>query len=208
MFRHGNFGPIEWAAVRRPVPGEEVCGDHPIALDVGDGAALFGVIDGLGHGAAAATAALRAVETVEAGRSEPLDVVMQLLPPRADRNTRCGNDIGPRGLRNRHPELDRDRQRDGRPRRQAPDRRRGAVVGAAGRWHRRIPDATDAVDSSGVDDARATCLSSRATASPKIIWTASTSPRTRRRSPKQLVGRYGKETDDALVLAARHRGSS
>ena len=54
MLRHGRFGPIEWAAVRRPLPGEEVCGDHPIALDVGDGAALFGVIDGLGHGEAAA----------------------------------------------------------------------------------------------------------------------------------------------------------
>jgi hypothetical protein len=25
---------------------------------------------------------------------------------------------------------------------------------------------------------------------------------------EQLVGRYGRETDDALVLAARHRGTS
>ena len=77
MFRHGRFGPIEWAAVRRPRPGEAVCGDHPVALDVGEGAALFGVIDGLGHGEAAAAAAQRAAEVVDERRSEPLDVVMQ-----------------------------------------------------------------------------------------------------------------------------------
>ena len=43
MRRSGWIGPIEWAAARRPVPGEEVCGDFPIAVDVGGTAALFGV---------------------------------------------------------------------------------------------------------------------------------------------------------------------
>jgi negative regulator of sigma-B (phosphoserine phosphatase) len=75
--REGQFGPIEWAALRRPLPGEDVCGDHPIAVDVGDSAALFGVLDGLGHGEAAATAALRAVEVVNHSRAEPLDVLIQ-----------------------------------------------------------------------------------------------------------------------------------
>ena len=74
----GWIGPIEWAAARRPVPGEEVCGDFPIAVDVGGTAALFGVVDGLGHGTAAETAALRAVEVVNRCRAEPLDVLLQL----------------------------------------------------------------------------------------------------------------------------------
>jgi phosphoserine phosphatase RsbX len=75
--RQGWIGPIEWAAARRPLPGEEVCGDFPIAVDVGGTAALFGVADGLGHGTAAETAALRAAEVVDHCRSEPLDVLLQ-----------------------------------------------------------------------------------------------------------------------------------
>jgi serine phosphatase RsbU (regulator of sigma subunit) len=78
MRRKGSIGPIEWAAARRPLPGEEVCGDFPIAVDVGGTAALFGVADGLGHGAAAETAALRADEVVNRSRNEPLDVLLQL----------------------------------------------------------------------------------------------------------------------------------
>ena len=77
MRRQGWIGPIEWAAARRPLPGEEVCGDFPIAVDVGGIAALFGVADGLGHGTAAETAALRAAEVVNRCRSEPLDVQLQ-----------------------------------------------------------------------------------------------------------------------------------
>jgi phosphoserine phosphatase RsbX len=76
--RQGWIGPVEWAAARRPVPGEQVCGDYPIAVDVGGTAALFGVADGLGHGAAAETAALRAEELVKRCRTEPLDVLLQL----------------------------------------------------------------------------------------------------------------------------------
>jgi phosphoserine phosphatase RsbX len=76
--RQGWIGPIEWAAARRPVPGEQVCGDYPIAVDVGGTAALFGVADGLGHGAAAETAAVRAEELVQRCRTEPLDVLLQL----------------------------------------------------------------------------------------------------------------------------------
>jgi len=76
--RQGWIGPIEWAAARRPLPGEVVCGDFPIAVDVGGSAALFGVADGLGHGSAAETAALRAAEVVNRCRTEPLDVLLQL----------------------------------------------------------------------------------------------------------------------------------
>jgi serine phosphatase RsbU (regulator of sigma subunit) len=78
MRRKGWIGPIEWAAARRPVPGEEVCGDFPIAIEISDTAALFGVADGLGHGEAAETAALSAADLVSRSRSEPLDVLLQL----------------------------------------------------------------------------------------------------------------------------------
>jgi negative regulator of sigma-B (phosphoserine phosphatase) len=78
MRRQGWIGPIEWAAARRPLPGEEVCGDFPIAVDVSGTAALFGVVDGLGHGFAAETAALRAAEVVDRCRTEPPDVLLQL----------------------------------------------------------------------------------------------------------------------------------
>lgn len=77
MRRYGQLGPMEWAARRRPRPGEQVCGDYPIAIDVGQHAALFGVLDGLGHGEEAETAALRAVEVVHEARAEPLDVMVQ-----------------------------------------------------------------------------------------------------------------------------------
>jgi serine phosphatase RsbU (regulator of sigma subunit) len=76
--RQGWIGPIEWAAARRPLPGEEVCGDFPIAVDVGGTAALFGVADGLGHGTAAETAAMRAADVVNRCRAEPPDVLLQL----------------------------------------------------------------------------------------------------------------------------------
>jgi negative regulator of sigma-B (phosphoserine phosphatase) len=69
---------MEWAAAGRARPGERVCGDHPIVVEVGDNAALFGVLDGLGHGEAAATAALRAVEVLRGARAEPLDVLAEL----------------------------------------------------------------------------------------------------------------------------------
>jgi serine phosphatase RsbU (regulator of sigma subunit) len=70
-------GPIEWAAVRRPLPGEPVCGDQPVALRVGDAGALFGVVDGLGHGAPAAEAAECAARVVSRDCAEPLDILIR-----------------------------------------------------------------------------------------------------------------------------------
>jgi serine phosphatase RsbU (regulator of sigma subunit) len=55
-----------------------VCGDFPIAVAVSGTAALFGAADGLGHGSAAERAALRAAEVVERCRTEPPDVLLQL----------------------------------------------------------------------------------------------------------------------------------
>jgi hypothetical protein len=78
MDDHGRFGPIEWAAASRPVAGEAVCGDQPVAVDVCGGAALFGVIDGLGHGAAAATAATSAAAVINHAPVQPLDALVGL----------------------------------------------------------------------------------------------------------------------------------
>lgn len=78
MHENGRFGPIEWARAGRPLPSEYTSGDRGIAVDIDGAAALFGVVDGLGHGPAAAEAALRAVDAVTRARSERVEVLIQL----------------------------------------------------------------------------------------------------------------------------------
>jgi phosphoserine phosphatase RsbX len=78
VHENGRLGPIEWATAGRPLPGERVSGDQPIAIGIDDDAALFGVIDGLGHGPAAETAALRAVDTLTRARTERVEALVQL----------------------------------------------------------------------------------------------------------------------------------
>lgn len=60
------------------MPGEYTSGDRGIAIGIDDNAALFGVIDGLGHGPAAATAALRAVDALSRAPGERIEVLIQL----------------------------------------------------------------------------------------------------------------------------------
>ncbi|ORW48684.1 stage II sporulation protein M [Mycobacterium paraense] len=78
MHENGRFGPIEWARAGRPMPSEFMSGDQGIAVDLDGEAALFGLVDGLGHGPEAATAALRAVDAVKRASSERLEVLVQL----------------------------------------------------------------------------------------------------------------------------------
>jgi hypothetical protein len=68
----GRFGPIEWAVAARPLPGQDTSGDEAVAVDVDGQAAVFGVIDGLGHGPDAASAAERAAEVIARHATEPL----------------------------------------------------------------------------------------------------------------------------------------
>jgi phosphoserine phosphatase RsbX len=77
MAEHGWLGPLEWAAKARPRPGEIICGDRLIAVDVDGTGALMGVLDGLGHGMEAAEAASCGVDVLRAARAEPLDVLVQ-----------------------------------------------------------------------------------------------------------------------------------
>lgn len=70
-------GPLlEWGVAARPLPGEHESGDHFLVKTVEDGAAIA-VVDGLGHGAEAATAARRAVATVEAAAHDPIPTLFR-----------------------------------------------------------------------------------------------------------------------------------
>lgn len=60
------------------MPSEHTSGDRGVAVDLDGEAALFGMIDGLGHGPAAAEAALRAVDVLRRNSSERIEVLIQL----------------------------------------------------------------------------------------------------------------------------------
>jgi phosphoserine phosphatase RsbX len=62
---------IEWSVAARPLPGQEVSGDRHLIKWL-DHRILLAVIDGVGHGEEAATAARMAVEILENHASEPL----------------------------------------------------------------------------------------------------------------------------------------
>ncbi len=87
MHEDGHIGAIEWAVAGRALPGQRISGDRSLVLDAGGGSALFAVLDGLGHGNAAAEAADRATQVLSENRAEPLDVLM-LLCHRAMADTR------------------------------------------------------------------------------------------------------------------------
>ena len=63
--------PIEWAVADLPQPGQSESGDRHLALSTADGG-LVAVVDGLGHGAEAASAAKMAVMALERGADRPL----------------------------------------------------------------------------------------------------------------------------------------
>ncbi len=207
MFRHGRFGPIEWATVRRPRPGEVVCGDHPVAFEVGDSAALFGVIDGLGHGEAAAKAAQLAAEVIEQRRSEPLDVLMQrchdaltqtrgvaMTLARVEFETGALSWVGignvAADLVAKHP---------------TGFEVRSSALLAGGIVGYRMPQ-TLATSQVPIIPGDLLVISSDGIAEQHLDDIDFAAPATT--IAEKLVGRYGRETDDALVLAARHRGTS
>ncbi|MGY0499859.1 SpoIIE family protein phosphatase [Nocardia sp. FBN12] len=68
---------MEWSTAGRALPGQNVSGDRALVLDTGAGV-LFAVLDGLGHGAPAAEAADRATTILTENCGEPLDVLMVL----------------------------------------------------------------------------------------------------------------------------------
>jgi negative regulator of sigma-B (phosphoserine phosphatase) len=198
---------MEWAAVGRARPGESVCGDHPVALDIGHSAALFGVIDGLGHGEAAQAAALRAVAIVEDGRSEPLDVVMQ----------RCHRALTEtRGVAMTLARIDFDTDTlswigignvtaDLVVKRPTGVEIRSSALLAGGIVGYRMPN-TLLTHQVAIAPGDLLVIASDGIAEDHLDSIDFAAQATT--IAEQLVGRYGKESDDALVLAARHRGWS
>ncbi len=78
MREQGRWGPIEWATAGRARPGEHVCGDESIAVGIEGQGGLFGVVDGLGHGPSAANAATAAAEAIRNASGERVEVLVQL----------------------------------------------------------------------------------------------------------------------------------
>jgi hypothetical protein len=207
VLRKGWIGPIEWAAARRPVPGEEACGDFPIAVDVGGSAALFGVADGLGHGAAAETAALRAEEVVVRCCAEPLDALLQLCHrglaqtrgaaltlARMDFETDTLSWIGignvTADLVNKSP---------GGAKIRASALLAGGIVGY------RIPHALTTHQAS-IGPGDLLVIATDGILEDHVQGIDFAAPSTA--IAEHILDAYSRESDDALVLVARHRGTS
>lgn len=207
MAEHGWLGPIEWAAKARPRPGETICGDRLIAVDVDGTGALIGVLDGLGHGVDAADAAKHGVEALRSARAEPLDVLVQRchralsgtrgaamtlarIDFRFDKLSWVGIGNVAADLVAKHP---------GGLEVRSSARLTGGIVGY------RIPEtltpqevpirpgdllviASDGIVEDHLDD---------------IDFSASSLA-----IADKILRRHAKDNDDALVLAARHRGAS
>ena len=208
MAQHGRLGPMEWAAAARPVPGQVVCGDRSVAVGVGAHAALFGVIDGLGHGEPAAAAARCAEQVLRHADDRPLDDLMarchrEMTDTRGAAITlaRVDFDAG-------HPAVGRAsgtssadlvaRAPSGIDTRSSA-RLLGGIVGY------RLPDIAApeglpvrpghllVMASDGLDENRLQELDFAAPADTLA---------------EQILHRHGRANDDALVLVARHRGPS
>jgi len=70
-------GMLDWAVKTVTLAGEPVSGDRAVIKELDDGV-LVAVIDGLGHGPAAAFAAERAAQTIEDNAGQDLAAMMQL----------------------------------------------------------------------------------------------------------------------------------
>jgi phosphoserine phosphatase RsbX len=207
MPEHGWLGPIEWAAKARPRPGEQVCGDRPIAVDVNGIGALVGVLDGLGHGAEAATAARCGVDVLDGARAQPLEELIQLCH-RALSGTRGAAMTLARidfrtdtlrwvGIGNVTANLV--------AKRPAGVEVRSSARLAAGIVGYRIPEALTpqevpirpgdllVIASDGIAEDH---LDDIDFAAPALVIA------------EQILRSHGKDNDDALVLTARHRGAS
>lgn len=189
------------------MPSEYTSGDRGIAIDLEGEAALFGVVDGLGHGPEAATAALRAVDVVTRASAERLEVLLRLCH-RTLGGTRgvamtlarvdfAASTLTWTGVGNVTADL----------LAKAPTgiQVRSSARLAAGIVGYRIPEINPAqvvsirpgdllvISTDGIAEDYLQHIDFAAHA--EVI-------------AGELLGKHAKETDDAMVLAARHRGAS
>jgi phosphoserine phosphatase RsbX len=204
---HGRLGPIEWATASLPVAGEQVCGDQPVALEVPGGAALFGVIDGLGHGAAAETAATTAVGVIYGAATEPLEDLIgrchrRLMSTRGAAMTLARIDFNAEtlqwaGVGNVEAHLLAKSARGVETRSSA--RLTGGIVGY------RLPDFSPS-ERIPIRSGQLLVIASDGIAESHldgVDFTAAAAV-----VAERILREHGKDTDDALVLVARHRGLS
>ncbi|WP_039798460.1 SpoIIE family protein phosphatase [Nocardia araoensis] len=206
MREDGFIGRIEWAVAGRALPGQQVSGDRGVVLDAGGGTVLFAVLDGLGHGAAAADAADRAARVLSENRAEPLDVLM-VLCHRAMADTRGaaislalfdeGDTVRWLGVGNVESQV-LTAGPAGSPKVHATVLLTAGIVGY------RLP-ANLQPQSVAVRPGDLLLMSTDG------IVTESTSAIDLSKSTAditaEMLARHAKDTDDALVLAARHRGA-
>ncbi|MCA2242146.1 MULTISPECIES: SpoIIE family protein phosphatase [Mycobacterium] len=189
------------------MPSEYTSGDRGIAVDIGGEAVLFGLVDGLGHGPAAAEAALRAIDAVKRNSSERLEVLIELCH-RLLTGTRgvamtlarvdfAANTLEWTGVGNVTADLVAKAPSGIQVRSSA--RLTGGIVGY------RIPEIRPAqavsirpgdllvmsTDGIGEDYLEHLDFSAHAVA-----------------IAEEILGKHAKESDDAMVLTARHRGAS
>jgi phosphoserine phosphatase RsbX len=203
----GRLGPIEWATAGRPRPGEHVCGDQSIAVGIESGAALFGVLDGLGHGPAAANAAVAAAEALKNARGERVEVLIQL----------CHRVLG--GTRGAAMTLARIDFAAGQvywtgvgnvtanlvAKTASGIQVRSSARLAAGIVGYRIPEISPA-QVVPIRTGDLLVIASDGIAEDHLDHIDFAAPATV--IAEQILGKHAKESDDAMVLAARHRGAS
>ena len=207
MHENGRFGPIEWARAGRPLPSEYISGDRGIAVDIDHQTALFGVVDGLGHGPDAANVALRAIDAVRRSSSERLEVLIHLchrvlegsrgVAMTLARMDFAANTLTWTGVGNVTADLVAKSATGVQIRSSA--RLTAGIVGY------RIPEIRPAQVVSirpgdllvmSTDGIAGDYLDHIDFAAPAVVIA------------EELLGKDAKETDDAMVLTARHRGAS
>lgn len=191
----------------RALPGQSVCGDSAVSVDVDEHTSLFGVIDGLGHGEPAAAAANCATEVLKRAAGQPLEALIglchrELATTRGAAITLASIDFRAEtlqwlGVGNVTAVL-LVRNANGVATR-AASRLTGGIVGY------RMPELSP-VEPIAIRPGSLMIMTTDGIADPYldgVDFAASADAITR-----QIMGEHSKLTDDALVLVARHRGSS
>lgn len=195
---------IEWAVASKPHPNATVCGDACFVKAL-DGSVLVGAIDGLGHGPEAAAAAECAVEIAEANAAQPLGRLVSLC------------DQALRGMRGAAMSLAR----------LDADARQLTWIGVGNVEGLFLPVAGVSLGrqslllQGGVVGSRLPPLreSSLPLSASSLIVFATDGIATNfaeacdtradlQRMTNEILGRYGKKSDDALVLAVRYLGAA